>query len=211
MAYIYLEDLKEILPGILVHWIDKDDESWEWIFQRIEQKCHVGKKSKKKKKVSKIEAIEIAIMAHRNDINECNRKITNLSDVYTEKVQQMQLTINDLRAEVMHLRSEITAAKSMAETAKQRTEVDYSKYSGKSDGEIGYSKEAKKLNEELNNMSTEDIIQWRNEHESDRSRANKQCASCKHKTVGSYDQPCIGCCYNGMNISGMDRWEAKDE
>lgn len=144
MAYIYLKQLKEILPGILSDWIDSDDEGWKWIFQEIEQKCHVGKKEKKKKKVSKIDAIEIAIMAHRNDINECNRKITNLSDVYTGKVQQMQLTINDLRAEVMHLKSEITAAKSMAETAKQRTEVDYSKYSGKSDGKISYCNESDK-------------------------------------------------------------------
>ena len=139
MAYITLEELKKILPGILDQWIDKDDEGWKWIFQEIEQKCHVGKKEKKIKKVSKIDTIEIAIMAHRNDINECNRKITNLSDVYTGKVQQMQLTINDLRAEVMHLKSEITAAKSMAETAKQRTEVDYSKYSGKSDGKVSYN------------------------------------------------------------------------
>ena len=50
MAYIYLKQLKKILPGILDQWIDEDDESWEWIFQEIEQKCHVGKKKKKKSK-----------------------------------------------------------------------------------------------------------------------------------------------------------------
>lgn len=50
MAYITLEELKKILPGIFGDWIDGDDESWEWIFSEIEQKCYVGKKKKDKKK-----------------------------------------------------------------------------------------------------------------------------------------------------------------
>ena len=226
MAYIYLEELKKILPEILDQWIDGDDESWEWIFQEIEQKCHVGKKSKKKKKVSKIDAIEIAIMAHRNDINECNRKITNLSDVYTGKVQQMQLTINDLRAEVMHLRSEITAAKSMAETAKQRTEVDYSKYSGKSDGEIHYGKDCEKMCKTCKHSSNIDGSprsfdappcdscnhnnKWEAK-ENDGSRSYNECVSCKYMLKEPSEQPCVGCRYNGINNSGIDKWEAKDE
>ena len=128
MAYIYLKELKKILPGILDQWIDKDDESWEWIFQEIEQKCYVGKKEKKKKKVSKIDAIEIAIMAHRNDINELTNKVSKLNDICNAHTVRLDRISQD-----------ITAAKSMAQTAKQRTEVDYSKYSGKSDGKVSYS------------------------------------------------------------------------
>lgn len=78
MAYIYLEELKEILPGILDQWIDKDDESWEWIFQEIEQKCHIGKHLKgkkwKKKLVSMVDTHSTVLVAHRNDINELNKK-----------------------------------------------------------------------------------------------------------------------------------------
>lgn len=126
MAYIYLEELKEILPGILDQWIDKDDESWEWIFQEIEQKCHVGKKKKDKKPKKKDmqNAMEIAIMAHRNDINELNDKFNKLNDICNAHTVRLD-----------HISRDITAAKSMAQTAMCRTEVDYSKYSGKSDGE----------------------------------------------------------------------------
>lgn len=126
MAYITLEELKEILPEIMRDWIDKDDESWEWIFNEIEQKCHVGKKKKDKKPKKKDmqNAMEIAIIAHRNDINELNNKISKLNDICNAHTVRLDRISHD-----------ITAAKSMAETAKQRTEVDYSKYSGKSDGE----------------------------------------------------------------------------
>ena len=225
MAYIYLEELKECLPIILSDWIEPGDEGWEWIFQEIEQKCHVGKKKKKEpvncgtckyfvsnngvghcdggvpcyghsqwekkkdkkpKKKDMQNAMEIAIVAHQNDINELtkkvdelNNKISNLSDRYTVMVE---------RVNKMH--QDISAAKSMAETAKQRTEVDYSKYSGKSDGKIGY--------DNTNN----DVNQW---------QINNKCASCKHIRTETYDQPCVVCCYNGMNISGMDKWEEKDE
>lgn len=130
MAYIYLDDLKKILPGILDSWIDKDDESWEWIFQEIEQKCHVGKKKKDKKPKKKDiqNAMEIAIMAHRNDINELNDKVSKLNDICNAHTVRLD-----------NIGRDISAAKSMAETAKQRTEVDYSKYSGKSDGKVSYS------------------------------------------------------------------------
>lgn len=129
MAYITLKELKKILPDILDQWIDEDDESWEWIFQGIEQKCHVGKKKKDKKPKKKDiqNAMEIAIMAHRNDINELTNKVSKLNDICNAHTIRLDRMMSD-----------ITAAKSMAQTAKQRTEVDYSKYSGKSDGEISY-------------------------------------------------------------------------
>lgn len=127
MAYITLEELKEHLPVILSDWIEPGDEGWEWIFQEIEQKCHVGKKKKDKKPKKKDmqNAMEIAIMAHRNDINELNNKISKLNDICNAHTVRLD-----------NISRDITAAKSMAETAKQRTEVDYSKYSGKSKEKI---------------------------------------------------------------------------
>lgn len=134
MAYIYLDELKKILPGILDQWIDEDDESWEWIFQEIEQKCYVGKRYKGKKWKKKIQSMvdthSTVLSAHRNDIN----KLESLLKGNIDNVTQLGLTMKDLGAEIRRLRNDISAAKSMAETAKQRTEVDYSKYSGKSDG-----------------------------------------------------------------------------
>lgn len=120
MAYITLEELKKILPGILSDWIWVDSERWEWIFQEIEQKCHVGKKKKDKKPKKKDmqNAMEIAIMAHRNDINELTKKIETLGDKYTKLVDR-----------VNNMNRDINVAKSMAETAKQRTEVDYTQAS----------------------------------------------------------------------------------
>ena len=52
MAYIYLEELKEILPTILADYLLQDiidDDDWEWIYSEIEQKCHAGKRLKGKK------------------------------------------------------------------------------------------------------------------------------------------------------------------
>lgn len=128
MAYIYLEELKKILPEIFGEWIDEDDESWEWIFQEIEQKCHVGKKSKKKDKKKWI---------FENLLAEFDVYKKSTDKLQHENVQQ-GLSIKDIQAEIRCLRDDVKAAKSMAETAKRRTEVDYSKYSGKSDGEVSY-------------------------------------------------------------------------
>ena len=124
MAYIYLEELKKILPGILDQWIDKDDEGWKWIFQEIEQKCHVGKRLKGKKWQKKM----------MEDIN----KLYARSSVDNADIGMLAVEVKQLKTSIAALRDDIKAAKSMAETAKQRTEVDYSKYSGKSDGKISY-------------------------------------------------------------------------
>lgn len=193
MAYIYLEELEKILPGILNQWMEKD-ESVEWIFQEIEQKCHVGKKKKKSKKNVDIDALVKRLQDLNKEVEEMHREFIDTKN----NVTQLGLSMKDMGSEIKHIREDCKAAKSMAETAKQRTEVDYSKYSGKSDGTVSYD------------STSEDINQWCNEHESDRSRFNNKCASCKHIRTEPYDQPCIGCCYNGMNISGMDKWEAKE-
>lgn len=167
MAYIYLEDLKKILPGILDQWIDKDDESWEWIFQEIEQKCHVGKQKTKKKKKWIFENLLAEFDVYKKSTDKLQH----------ENVQQ-GLSIKDIQAEVRRLRDDVKAAKSMAQTAKQRTEVDYTKCSKKDDKEIWNPVEG--------------------------------CHTCKHIRLQPFDQPCVGCCYNGMNISGTNKWEAKD-
>lgn len=135
MAYIYLEELEKILPDILDQWIDKDDESWEWIFQEIEQKCHVGKKKKdKKKRKAKIDSLIMKYQNLNKEVEEMHREFIDTKN----NVIQLGLSMKDMGAEIKHVREDSKAAKSMAETAKQRTEVDYSKYSGKSDGKISY-------------------------------------------------------------------------
>ena len=42
------------------------------------------------------------------------------------------------------------------------------------------------------------------------SSEKKGCASCKYKYKPQFDQPCVNCYYNGININGSDKWEAKD-
>lgn len=176
MAYIYLEELKKILPEIFGEWIDEDDESWEWIFQEIEQKCHVCKRLKgkkwRKKLDSMVETHSTVLSAHRNDINELTKKVDELK----------RYVIDNLSPRINSLSNDVEAAKSMAQTAKQRTEVDYTKCS--------------KNNKE--------------KYDQPITAANK-CGSCKHLSKQPIDQPCIDCCYNGMNICGMDKWEAKDD
>ena len=128
MAYITLEELKEILPGILDQWIDEDDKGWEWIFQEIEQKCHVGKRCKGKKWKKKIEDY---ISALKEDICDLNDWHSELNKKYDELRKQ----ISTLDCKITAASIDARAAKFAAQTAKQRTEVDYSKYSSKSDGE----------------------------------------------------------------------------
>lgn len=122
MVYITLEVLKKILPGILEDWIDKDDEGWEWIFQEIEQKCYIGKKKKdKKKRKTQIESMVIA--EQRNDINELTQRVKELSN----KISNLSDKCITMRTRINRMDQDITAAKSMAEIAKNRTEVDYTK------------------------------------------------------------------------------------
>lgn len=138
MAYIYLKELEKILPGILDQWIDKDDEGWKWIFQEIEQKCHVGAKRKNKKWKKHIEddvsALKEYVDIHKEDICDLNdwyKKLNERVDTLSNKLSNFSVRINNMD-------HDIAATKSMAETAKRRTEVDYSKYSGKSDGTVSY-------------------------------------------------------------------------
>ena len=92
--------------------------------------------------------------------------------MHKDLIDIKQITLKDLSNRIEQVRS-------MAQTAKQRTEVDYTKCSKKDDKEI-----------------------W---------NPIEGCHTCKHISLQPLDQPCISCCYNGMNISGTDKWEAKDE
>lgn len=223
MDYIYLEDLKDTLPAIMNDWIDVDDESWEWIFNAIEQNCHVGKKSKKKKKkYNKKEWIK----RNRVDIDVLIQKFQDLNKEVEEmhrdfidtknNVTQLGLSMKDMGAEIKHIREDSKAAKSMAETAKRRTEVDYSKYSGKSDGNISYcnpeDKDCKtcKYYHNCYGISDDPCIKcdayqyWEKKEEQ-----NKSCINCKYHSDKNSIYNCT--CPNGACGSDNKNWEAKDE
>lgn len=179
MVYITLDELKEILPEILDQWIDEDDESWEWIFQEIEQNCHIGKKFKSKKWKKKL----------RDDVDELTRKV----DVITPKlIADLNSRVDELRkyatdnlsSRINRLSNDVEAAKSMAQTAKQRTDVDYTKCSKeKSDADVA-QKEIPVV--------------------------KKMCATCRYSSnmdgsPKSFDAPpCYEC-------NGNDKWEVKDD
>lgn len=220
MAYITLNELKEILPDILDQWIDEDDESWEWIFQEIEQKCHIGtkRKGKKWKKYieddiyqlkSMVDAQGTAIAAHRNDIN----KLASNLEGTVNNVTQLSLRLKDSVAEIQHLRADITVAKSMAQTAKQRTDVDYTKCSKeKSDADV--------VQEVYNRMSGrgatfEELDGFRNLiqkydalEKKEIQVIKKTCETCKHKNKRSIEYPCDVCGTRAPFY--YDRWEAKE-
>lgn len=230
MAYIYLEELKEILPEIMRDWIDEDDGSWEWIFQEIEQKCCVGKRLKgkkwKKKLQSMVDTHSTVLSAHRNDIN----KLESLLKGNIDNVTQLGLTMKDWGAEIRHLRNEITAAKSMAETAKNRTEVKYNEIGiDKKPPHISYTLwssakhmlsvfeqrgATKEELEQLDFLFSKYILdvnmcdsQWRKEHKQELNNlaGAKDCTNCKYYCCTEIiKEPCIGC-------TDYDCWEAKDD
>ena len=182
MAYIYLEELKKILPGILDQWIDGDDESWEWIFQEIEQECHVGKrkhlKGKKWKKKLRDDVDELQYFRHNEYEIKVNGIATRVNEL-SNKVSKLNDICNAHTVRLDRISQDITAAKSMAETAKQRTEVDYSKYSGKSDGKICY-----------------------------KDTLTKDCPSCKYGySTSPTDEPCCDCLPHRPELP---KWEAKE-
>ena len=225
MASIELEELKKILPDIFNAWMDGDDESWEWIFQEIEQKCHVGKKKKGKKQKKHIERVDeltkkvddiipkimgdfdARINAQTKRVDGLSNKISNLSDKYTTMVTKVNRMYQD-----------VGAAKSMAKTAKDRTQVDYSKYSGKSDGNINYNKEksdADVIQEVYNRMSGrgatfEELENFRNVikkydalEKKEIPVTKKMCETCKYFSESMNSGTCERCNLN-------DKWEAKD-
>lgn len=216
MAYIYLDELREILPGILDQWIDKDDECWEtWIFQEIEQKCHIGKKKKDKKKKTKIESMVIA--EQRNDINELNQRVTDFIKDYGADIRNSKEKINNLSdkyvvmtTRINRMDQDITAAKSMAEIAKNRTEVDYTKPNRisytlwgnaqqiiKVCGEHGATKEELEQLDLILSKYVPNPAMVTNPEDND-------CKNCKHYCDSKIiKEPCVSC-------DAYQYWEAKE-
>lgn len=206
MAYIYFDDLKEILPVILSDWIEPGDEGWEWIFQEIEQKCYLGKKKKdKKKRKTKIESMVIA--EQKNDINELTQRVKELSN----KISNLSDKCITMRTRINRMDQDITAAKSMAEIAKNRTEVDYTKPNRisytlwgnaqqiiKVCGEHGATKEELEQLDLILSKYVPNPAMVTNPEDND-------CKTCKHY-CGAYaiKGPCIEC-------DAYQYWEAKDD
>ena len=209
MAYITLNELKEVLPIILERWIDEDDESWEWIFQEIEQKCHIGTKRKGKKWKKYVEddiyqmksmadTHSVVLNAHRNDINELTKKVDELKKYATD----------NLSPRINRIDNDVAAAKSMAQTAKQRTEVDYTQMSKvKNDTDViqdvynrmagrGATKEEldtfRNLMHKYDALEKKDIPVWK-----------QTCETCKHSEN-------VGGCALGDTCKYYSDWEAKE-
>ena len=207
MAYITFNELKEILPGILNSWIDEDDESWEWIFQEIEQKCYVGKKKKKNKKNVDIDALVKRLQDLNKEVEEMHRGFIDTKN----NVTQLGLSMKDMGAEIKHIREDCKATKSMAEIAKQRTEIDYTKY--KQPISYGLWSDCKKVietcerfgatKEELEQLDL--IMSKYIRNPAKTTEPVESCTTCKHYCDDDFiKEPCIVC-------ENYNCWEAKDE
>lgn len=223
MAYITLDELKEILPGIFKEWIWEGDESWEWIFNEIEQKCHIGTKRKGKKWKKYIEddiyqlkamvdAQSTAIAAHRNNIDKLTKRVDELSN----KVSNLSSSNVSINSKINILSRDIEAAKSMAQTAKQRTDVDYTKLADSN----GYFTEAQVAQHIYNRMANrgatrEELDSFREVVKkydatsytwNDGTVAKKMCETCKYGIKGNAvcDVACASC------NSDRDKWEDKN-
>ena len=209
MAYIYLDELKKILPEILSSWIGDDEGDLECIFNEIEQKCHVGTKYKGKKWKYKLEsrvyAHSTVLTAHRNDINELTKKVNELSN----EISILNDRYTMITSRVNRMDRDITATKSMAQVAKERTEVDYTQASKvKNDAEVVQEVYDRMIGrgateEELHNFR--DII-----HKYDALKkeeipvVKKDCDTCKYEHKRLIEEPCKYCNNDSY------KWEAKD-
>lgn len=212
MVYITLKELKEILPCILEDqkvWMD--DESWECVFNEIEQNCHIGKRLKGKKWKKKL----------REDVDELTLKVNLITprliadsndqvDELTKKVDELRRYLTDnLSPRINRLSNDVEDAKSMAQTVKNRTDIDYTQMSKKrSDADavqnvFNKMKDRGATKEELNTFR--DLIHKYNAlEERDICIKTKDCSTCKHNDLVFYNkQPCNSC-------NHYDQWEAKD-
>ena len=219
MVYITLDELKAILPDIFNAWMDGGDESWEWIFQEIEQKCHIGKRKKNKKKHKN---------KTRKDVDELTRKVDDVIpkimgdfdsriNAQTKRIDGLSNKVSNLNDKVNRMDNDIRATKLMAQTAKQRTEVDYTKCSKeKSDADVvqevynrmsGRGATFEELNAFRNLIQKYDALEKK-----EIPVVKKMCETCKycvidpdHRPLPKFDiPPCNSC-------NGNDKWEAKDE
>lgn len=215
MAYIELEELKDVLPGAL-DCCGLDAEDIEWVLQEVEQKFHIGKKpdGKKRKKLKKTE-IDMILKrladVEKRAYNEC---------VGTGAIENLNGKIRDLSHRIDQVKTIADGAKSQAEIAKQRTEVDYSKYSGKSDGSVKYSdyviKEADVIQNVYNRMAKRGatrqeldtfrgLIHKYNALDTiiENNPEDKDCKTCKYYCdTEAITEPCCTC-------DAYQCWEAK--
>ena len=239
MAYISLEELKEILPDIFNAWVNDNDEGWEWIFQEIEQKCHVGKrkKNKKRKKHKKDDVStlknDISVLSDRS--RELNKKVDEVIpkimgdfdariNAQTKRVDELSNKISNQSASHVALTSRVSRVERDIIAAKSMAKVDYSKYSGKSDGNINYNKEksdANVIQEVYNRMAgrgatREELDTFRNliqKYDALEKKeipvVEKMCATCRYSSnmdgsPKSFNEPPCHECNNNCN------WKAKD-
>lgn len=211
MAYIYEDELKEILPEIMSDWIDKDDESWEWIFNEIEQKCYVGTNKKKGKQWrTYIEDVVGILKSDICDLNDFHHELNKKVDELSKKVGCLNGSNAAIITRINCIERDITAAKSMAQTAKQRTEVDYTKCSKeKSDADVvqdvynrmvGRGATREELDTFRNLIQKYDALEKK-----EISVITKTCETCRYGDgkLTFANQPCKSCNLN-------DKWEAKD-
>lgn len=222
MVYITLDELKEILPEILDQWIDKDDEGWEWIFNEIEQKCHIGAKYKGKKKKKHIEndisALKEYVDIYKEDICDLNdwyKELNKKVDELNNKVSNLSSSNVSMNSKINTLSNDIKAAKSMAQTAKQRTDVDYTKCSKeKSDADVEHDTLQEVYDRMVGRGATKEeldgFIDLINKYDALEKKeipvVKKMCVTCKYfRSKAKFDNyPCNAC-------NGNDKWEAKDE
>ena len=118
------------------------------------------------------------------------------------------------------MNQDVNAAKTIAKIAKDRTDIDYSKYSGKSDGNINYNKEksdADVVQEVYNRMAgrgatKEELDTFRNviqKYDALEKKeiliTKKMCAECRYfNGIMKFDTPPCNTCNRN------NHWEAKD-
>lgn len=213
MVYITLNELKEILPDIFNQWV-KNDEDWEWIIQEIEQKCYVGTNKKKGKQWrTYIEDVVGILKSDISDLNDFHHELNKKVDQLNKEIEEMHRKHidegNSMSRELARIHSDIRSVKSMAQTAKQRTEVDYTKCSKeKSDADVVqevYNRMVGRgaTQEELDTFRN--LIQKYDALEKKKIVVGEYCETCKHNDgrVAFDKPPCNSCNYN-------DKWEAKD-
>lgn len=218
MAYIYLDDLEEILPVIMNSWIDEDDESWEWIFKEIKNKSCIGERLSGKGKKKDKKKVDIDTLAKRlqdlnKEVEEMHREFINTKNNVTAlevSNKQLDILLKDMRSEISNIRCNISETKSMAEIAKRRTEVDYSKYNKPIS--YGLWSDCKKVietcerfgatKEELEQLDL--IMSKYIRNPAKTTEPLECCTTCKHHCDNNvFKDPCISC-------QDFDCWEAKD-
>lgn len=218
MVYITLDELKDILPGILDSWVD-DEGDLEYIFQAIEQMCYVGTNKKKGKQWrTYIEDVIGILKSDISDLNDFHHELNKKVDELNKKIEEMHRKHidegNSMSRELARIHSDIRSVKSMAQTAKDRTQIDYTKCSKeKSDADVVHDVVQEVYDRMAGRGATkeelDDFIDLINKYDALEKKeipvVKKMCVTCKYfRDKPKFDKhPCNTC-------NGNDKWEAKD-